>query len=267
MSRKAFRPEAETVKKLLADKHREDLFIAECRIGWGAYRADGWVDGWAMKKSWAKPLTIGYEVKVSRSDFLHDDKWHAYLPYCNKFYFVCPYGVIKESEVPDGVGLMCVTSTGNRLYTKKKAPYREIDAGVLEPLYKGILMSRVIITERRRWNSRMDRTRLEMWEEFIKSKEEKRRYGTAMGGKLRKIYNDKISLVDQENKRLHDEIDGYKDLKKMLDEMGISPGGWCSSSVRRRLERDDIRQLDRQLDRLTASVEYTKKQIAELESG
>jgi len=50
--------------------------------------------------------TKGYEIKVSRSDFLGDDKWDNYLKYCNYFYFVAPKGLIGKHELPDGVGLI-----------------------------------------------------------------------------------------------------------------------------------------------------------------
>lgn len=53
--------------------------------------------------------TRGYEIKVSRADFLADKKWQSYLPYCSWFYFIAPEGIIKPEELPDGVGLMEIT--------------------------------------------------------------------------------------------------------------------------------------------------------------
>lgn len=50
----------------------------------------------------------GYEVKISRSDFKSDDKWTEYLPFCNKFYFVCPPDLIQPSELPKEIGLIYV---------------------------------------------------------------------------------------------------------------------------------------------------------------
>ena len=63
-------------------------------------------DGLAITKSYTKPNIIGYEIKVSRNDFLQDNKWHLYLQYCNEFYFVVPKGLVKKEELPDHVGLM-----------------------------------------------------------------------------------------------------------------------------------------------------------------
>lgn len=50
--------------------------------------------------------TIGYEIKVTRADFLGDKKWQEYLKYCRKFYFIAPTGIIKPSELPPEIGLI-----------------------------------------------------------------------------------------------------------------------------------------------------------------
>lgn len=50
--------------------------------------------------------TKGYEIKVSRSDFISDKKWEEYLPYCSWFYFIAPKGIIRKEELPTGIGLM-----------------------------------------------------------------------------------------------------------------------------------------------------------------
>jgi len=30
---------------------------------------------------------VGYEIKVSKSDFFNDIKWQEYLPMCNELFF------------------------------------------------------------------------------------------------------------------------------------------------------------------------------------
>ncbi|KKN71721.1 hypothetical protein LCGC14_0417870 [marine sediment metagenome] len=50
--------------------------------------------------------TRGYEIKVTRSDFLQDKKWQNYLKFCTWFSFVAPKGVIKLDELPDNIGLV-----------------------------------------------------------------------------------------------------------------------------------------------------------------
>lgn len=48
----------------------------------------------------------GFEIKLTRADFLQDKKWERYLPYCNYFSFVAPKGVIQKEELPDKIGLI-----------------------------------------------------------------------------------------------------------------------------------------------------------------
>lgn len=54
-----------------------------------------------------KEITI-FEFKSGKQDFKTDNKWQNYLKYCNKFIFVCPKGVILESDLPKGIGLYYV---------------------------------------------------------------------------------------------------------------------------------------------------------------
>lgn len=114
------------IEKLLSVKHRDDIFVPECKNGPTHTAGHLRMDAWVMKRSWANPLTIAYEIKVSRSDFLGDQKWHRYLDYCNEFYFVCPTGLIDPTELPAEAGLMYVAKTGTRLFRKKAAPRRKV---------------------------------------------------------------------------------------------------------------------------------------------
>lgn len=67
------------------------------------------LDWVAIKKSWTAPRMIWFEIKVSRWDFLQDQKRVYYQQYVNDFFFVCPEWLIKKDELPDNVGLMYVT--------------------------------------------------------------------------------------------------------------------------------------------------------------
>lgn len=68
---------------------------------------------------------ICYEIKHSRSDFLSDikkvNKRSSYLEISPQLYYVCPYDVIKISEVPEESGLIYMKSDGN-FEEVKKAP-------------------------------------------------------------------------------------------------------------------------------------------------
>jgi hypothetical protein len=57
---------------LLKQKHYDDIFIPECKDGPTQLGSHLRMDAWVMKKSWANSCFIGYEEKVSRSDFLQD---------------------------------------------------------------------------------------------------------------------------------------------------------------------------------------------------
>ena len=92
---------ANDIIKLLELKHPSDKFltVTECKCGpsWTVDRTPR-LDMWVMKKSYSKPDFIGYEVKVARNDFMRDEKWIEYLPYCTSFYFVSPPDIIKSDE-------------------------------------------------------------------------------------------------------------------------------------------------------------------------
>ena len=102
---------ASQVLDLLASRHHKDVFVRECKGGptWGG--GSPRLDGWAMRKSWTHPCMWGYEVKVSRSDWLRDQKIAAYLPLCNVLYVVAPSGIVQPEELPDSVGLLVVNIT------------------------------------------------------------------------------------------------------------------------------------------------------------
>ena len=61
------------IKSLLAVRHAKDVFVEECKNG-PTHNTKTLIklDAWAMSRSWANPHTFGYEIKVSRSDFLSD---------------------------------------------------------------------------------------------------------------------------------------------------------------------------------------------------
>jgi hypothetical protein len=65
-----------------------------------------------------------YEVKQSRADFLSDirnGKWRSYLPFCHRFYFAAPSGIIKKEDVPAGHGLIIRGDIGWRVIQQAEA--------------------------------------------------------------------------------------------------------------------------------------------------
>jgi hypothetical protein len=69
----------------------------------------------------------GFEVKVSRSDFLREiadpDKRARFEESCNQFWFACAPDVAEPAEVPDGCGLLVATKNGSKLVRKVTARY------------------------------------------------------------------------------------------------------------------------------------------------
>ena len=62
----------------------------------------------------------GYEIKSSPADFTRDEKWHLYLPYVNKFYFIVPVEMVKSIKI-NGFGIGIMTIDNNRIHLIKRA--------------------------------------------------------------------------------------------------------------------------------------------------
>lgn len=118
------------IKKALAEKHHKDFFLTECKSGstWMTPRGDMKIlNGLAIRPSWTAPCFTGYEVKVSRSDFLRDAKFYTYEELVNCLYIVCPKGMIDRTELPESVGLMYYDPDKKTITTRKKALFRKIE--------------------------------------------------------------------------------------------------------------------------------------------
>lgn len=242
---------AQDIIDLLKAKHSEDVFIPECKNGptWTSgsmLRMDAWV----MKRSWSKPLITAYEVKVSRGDFINDDKWPGYLDYCNQFYFVCPTGLISPDELSQDVGLMYVASTGSRLITKKKAPYRNVN--IPESIYRYIIMSRARITNGTYGNT--EETDEEFWRRWMKEKEDNLNFGHKVSKRIWRIIEKKILDVESDNRTLNAENVKLLGVKKFCEAHDIDVNRHFSpvNTLRDRLgvPRDIVHAIDRGISAL-----------------
>ncbi len=209
--------------ELLRKKHSEDVFVPECKDGptqtAGARHVR--LDAWVMPRSWAHPATTGYEIKVSRSDFLRDEKWQAYLPLCHRFYFVAPPGVIQLDEVPSTAGLMVCTKNATRLLTKKRAPLRDVQ--VPEELFRYVLMCRAKITNDRYAGA----TGVDRWKEWLAEKDEEKQIGYNVGRNIQRVVKERIEKVEAENRTMLFKIKELEPARDILEAMGITnPGHW-----------------------------------------
>jgi len=207
----------EKILTLLRQKHREDVFVTECKSGPTWHNATMCrMDAWAMRRSWRNLCMRGYEIKVARSDFLNDNKWPRYLRLCNELYFVSPPSVIDVFEVPKEAGLLILSKTGSRLWTKKKAPYREITLPHELLLY--ILMCRATIVGPYHFE---DTSNIEYWKSWLHDKKAKLELGTRCSQKLHKSYREQVEEVRKKQKLLQDKLDSYQRIEEMCKELGI----------------------------------------------
>jgi len=93
-----------------------------------------WIEEFSVEDGKLDLLTLdlrlwtvrGFEVKISRSDFLSDRKWPNYLPYVNYFYFATPPGLIKPEELPPEIGLLEIGA---------EKPFERVKAQLLQPTF------------------------------------------------------------------------------------------------------------------------------------
>jgi len=201
---------AEAILQLLREKHSEDVFVAECKSGETYRGRHVRLDAWVMPRSWVRPETTGYEIKVGRSDFLRDDKWTDYLAMCHKLYFVCPHGLIGPDELPPDVGLLWVSKTGSRLFTKRKAVPRKIE--IPESLWRYVLMCRTKITRENRQTERAD-----YWQNWLREREQNKAIGYAVSAKVR----ESIEAAQAGERRATALVASYERTAKALAEAGF----------------------------------------------
>lgn len=251
---------ANEILDLLSLRHSEDVFVAECKDGPSMTTSHARLDAWAMKKSWAYPSMLGYEIKVSRGDFLRDDKWTRYLNLCNSLYFVCPWGMIEKSEVPDSCGLVYVTKTGSKLVTKKKAPRREIEDPV--GLFRYVLFSRTRI-DRDGWDDGpVDR--LAYWRQWIGENEEGKNVGYRVSRALRK----RVDEAETEAKKLRRENERFAWVREFLKQHDVTADTYGGLETFQRVVRDRLigvpGWVEHSLDSAIRALEKTRTSVKSL---
>jgi len=239
------------ILSMLHGRHTEDVFIAECRNG-PANKSLCIMDAWAIAKSYAHPHITAYEIKMSRKDFLRDEKWQSYLKYCHQLYWACPNGLIRPDEVPAETGLLWAASTGSRLFIKKKAQYRKIDP-LPEEFYWYLLFSRVKVM-REYWQE--GDTKRDTWVKWLAKRDEDKELGQAASHKIRELVEKKIAKVETENIKLKKENERLAEFKEAAREMGISViGGWTDT------KEGFMREIQRELERLAQAEAVTIRHL------
>jgi len=200
----------------LATKHSGDLFVPECKDGGTQQRHHIRLDAWAMARSWAHPCTYGYEIKMSRSDFMRDEKWPAYLALCNRFSFVAPKGLISQEELPPEVGLIEAIGA-KRLITRRKAAHREGDLDL--SLARYLLMCRVVVKDYE------VEDKLGYWQAWLDDQAKRKDMGYHVARVTQEKYTRDVVAVQVKNDRLEAEVAQLAEVKRYLEGLGIKVRG------------------------------------------
>lgn len=238
---------SDAIVQLLAAKHSKDVFVPECEDGATIFGPHSRLDVWAMRRSWAHPWSYGYEVKVDRQDFLRDEKWEAYLPMCHYFSFVCPRGLIEPGELPEGVGLLWAASTGTRLFTKRKAPRRDIE--INPDVYRYILMSRATVHASVFYahDEMGPDAKIAFWKRWLAQRRESREVGHAVSAKVREIVAEEVSARHLAESK----VATYDRLRVAMGAVGLDPDVPAQDWT-----------IQRALDRLTEAKDLRRRLIA-----
>jgi hypothetical protein len=224
---------ASAIQRALNVRHANDLYISECKngptqsIGARPIR----LDGWAFLKTWSPVTSIGYEVKVSRSDFIGDNKWADYLNLCHLFYFVAPKGLIQIEELPESVGLVEALGGHNggtpRLVTRRKAQRLSPDPSAYQSLLHYVLMCRV--KEGGTWVSTFDGRqedeasrkgrRIAEWRQWLSDRDEARQLGKMVS---RRVADD-LREMQRKVERADALVRFYDDTRNKLRDLGFNP--------------------------------------------
>jgi len=254
---------ASHILSALRQKHIEDVFVPECKDGSTQARSTHKkMDAWVMPRSWSKPHITGYEIKVTRGDFLGDRKWQGYLEMCNTLYFAAAPGIIHPNELPAEVGLMEAVGwgTGMRLITRKKAVCRT-DQKIPESVFRYVLMCRATIGVDREMGAR------ERAQQFLDEKEEDKALGLAVSRKTREMMR-KLNRESQETRAL---CESYGSIIAYLQSAGIDhTSPYVGTIVRNKVKAQQevfTQQIQYQVSMLRKGLEQMEKRMEEINKG
>lgn len=206
---------AQTLVAALERRHAKDIFVSECKNGPTHSTSHRRMDGWALLKTWSPVTAIGYEVKVSRSDWLRDEKIASYLPLCHLLYIVAPKGIVKLEELPPNVGLLEPVGDGTRLVARRKAARREVE--LPSDLFVYVLMSRTKITRDTNFPEDNRAYRTNVLEEWLADRAYRDRLAVYVSDKIRKKFDDQQRLLE----KLDDRARSLESVKARIEELGF----------------------------------------------
>ena len=258
---------SEIAKALKLCRHTHDYFLTEVKSGstWMG-TANRILDAVAIKKSWTHPRITGYEIKISRSDFLRDNKFMTYLPLCHVFYMACPKGLIKREELPADVGLIWYNPDSKQTTVKLHPPYRKIEISADMLMY--IIFSRLDEERIPFYNQKAA-----YWRDWLENKSDNRKLGRIVGGAL----CDRIRELENEVKEAGkfeagDDREKYKNLMQCLCAAGMyqwerDPAKWLEGQLAKQypMALDDVeRQLSYAINCINAAKREACQKVEEV---
>jgi len=177
------------------------------------------LDGWALLPTWSPLTAIGYEIKVSRSDWLQDQKFEEYRGCCHLFLVVAPPKVVAASEMPAGVGLLEPVGQGDgqRLVMRVKPVRQEADFAKLSRLMAHALMWKKGIGG----SSQARRERqIAYWQSLVDQRERGHTLGREVKGRIRDTIRELLSAAQTAESRANT----LQWAAEVFDSLGIRPG-------------------------------------------
>lgn len=251
---------ADVLLKALAQRHKDDVFVPECKNGptqTGSHRR---LDAWVMLKTWSPVTMIGYEIKVSRSDWRRDEKIADYMGLCNFLNIVAPKGVVPVEELPSGVGLLELagTGTGSRLITKRRAARREIQVPASLLLY--VLMCRTTIDAKGKDPEQRQRWRADSLRDWASGKEDRMKLHYSINQKIR----DRFREAEDARQAAEQHASALQHIDDRIRELGFDP----TQPIRAWEIEAKLRAFDAAIpDHVLRAIERTERDMASVRAS
>jgi len=251
------------IKTALSIYCYKDFFMTEVKSGstWFDQKDMKILDGMAIVKSWVHPCIKGFEVKVSRSDFLGDPKWYTYFPLVNEFYMVCPEKMIERSEIPTTCGLLWYRPKSKTFLMKQKATYGGGQPTADMLMY--IIMNKLDADRIPFLSNKAEEIR-----EYLRCKEDKKHIGYILATTMAKRVSDlEEKLHDYESlesdaKRVRSVLDA---IDKVLKKHGTTYwSSWNDSGRAEEIDELLTREYPKELDAVARGLHEALAAVEEL---
>ncbi|MBT1162117.1 hypothetical protein [Bifidobacterium sp. SO1] len=206
------------IEAALADRYRRtgSGFLPQIEVDdpHGLLRLDGVGLEWSYRRMWIS----GFEIKVSRSDFLRDAKYTLYRNYVDDMTLVCPARMIDRDELPDGIGLLWYDPHAKpgrpRLrYRRKPEPSNGDTRQVEQQLLRRLTRADVPAGRYGRYESAR---------QYVEEKTALKNIGEALGSKMARRITELERLQEPSHRRaMEDRAEAYDRLVGILNAHGF----------------------------------------------